>query len=143
MRSTKAKMSLSTKLLTLVFLMYPLHISSTIFNPLQMPKGAKVTLPQPATMVMPIDMTVNLGATDRSQALSLLAVGSGSKPIQVRINDLSLKTVKVVNLYPGRRVFYNYTSLSTVKLEASLNGSKINKRSKVQIESNRPLEISY
>lgn len=122
--------SLSTKLL------------SRTFNPLQMPKGAKVTLPQPATMKMPIDMTVQLGATDRAQALSLLALGKGAKPIRVKINDLTLNTTKIIHLFPGRPVFYNYTSLSTVRLEASSEGKNSTSR-QVQIESNRPLEISH
>gem|GEM_PF-5091614 len=36
-----------------------------------MPKGAKITIPQPATTIVPVGMQVFIGATDRGQAIKL------------------------------------------------------------------------
>ncbi len=118
------------------------------FDPAEVPKGAKVTIAQPAVTQIPLGMLVNFDATDRSQALRLKPVVQGSqKPVALKIYiyDSTEKEVKVVNVNSDSTVFYNFKSLNTVSVRPELVTPELGIMGQVRlmVESNRPATIYH
>ena len=131
-------------LLNALFLSTPAR--SDVFNPLQLPKGAQVTIAQPAVTEVPIGMLVNFGATDRDQTLRLLPIFKGayaSKPLTIYIYDSLEKEVKVIMMQPNVPVFYRFKSLNTVSIRPEIASGDFNSQVKLEVQSNSPTTIFH
>lgn len=115
------------------------------FDILQLPKGASVVLPHPAATLVPLNLKVQVSATDRKQILKIGAVStSGStQAVDLAIYDKYQSRVKYLKVKPGSFVIYAFKNLNTLQLvpqnakAAALQGTRL------LLESNRPLGVSY
>lgn len=105
-----------------------------------------VTLPHPATTLVNLPNSLMLSSTDRGQSLKLQAAArSQNLPMsafQVAIFDPNAEGVRYVKVSPGQPVLYNFKSLGSIRLSISLpDGAPNDSNTRLQIESNRPLEL--
>ncbi len=119
------------------------------FDILKLDKGAEVTMPQPATTIIPIDARVQLRSTDKDQSISMKLVhtSNGQIPnIKVAIFDKNQKRVQYISLQKGSGSVYPLKNLSTISLVGE-KPKKFNEKDlehlKIQIESNRPLGVTH
>ncbi|HET9237589.1 MAG TPA: hypothetical protein VFO10_10080 [Oligoflexus sp.] len=115
------------------------------FDILQLPKGASVVLPHPAATLVPLNLKVQVSATDRKQILKIGAVSSqgSTQVVNLAIYDRYQSRVKYLKIKPGSFVIYAFKNLNSLQLvpqnakAAGLQGTRL------LLESNRPLGISY
>lgn len=114
----------------------------------ELPVGHSVTLPHPATTLVPLSHSIKLTSSDMPQAIKLSSVysGSGKAPIvKVAIYDANAQRVKYVDVRPGSHVLYTFKDLSSIRLVPDVaKGEKegVGRLTQLQIESNKPLGIS-
>ncbi len=115
------------------------------FDITQLPKGASVVLPHPATTVSPLELKVQVTATDKKQLLKIGAWDeSGSvRSFQLAIYDNNLSRVKYLTIKPGNFVLYHFKNLSTIQLVPNTPKDPALRTMKLLLESNRPLGVSY
>ncbi len=115
------------------------------FDILQLPKGASVVLPHPASTLVPLNLKVQVSATDRKQILKIGAVSrtGSTKAVSIAVYDSYQSRVKYLDIRPGSFVIYSFKNLNTLQLvpqnikDPALQGTKL------LLESNRPLGVSY
>lgn len=115
------------------------------FDILQLPKGASVVLPHPAATLVPLNLKVQVSATDRKQILKIGAVSANgsTQTVDLAIYDNYQSRVKYLKIKPGSFVIYAFKNLNTLQLvpqnakAAGLQGTRL------LLESNRPLGVSY
>ncbi len=116
-----------------------------IFRVEELPKGASVTLPQPAMTYIPPSARVRLTATDAPQSVKISAVhsaGGAASPMQVAIYDRNMARVKNVTIRPGMPFIYSFQSLYTIAVLPQVQSGLASDQHRIMIESNKPLEIS-
>lgn len=116
----------------------------------RLPKGKDVTIPMPATTYVPLAERVMLSSTDMPQMVSFKSVNVGggkASSIRVAIYDSNASKVHYADVKPGTPYLYNFRGVSSITVIPGLaNGSKqlaAYKNLKLQIESNKPLEIAH
>ena len=110
------------------------------------PKGASVTLPQPATVVIPLSQRVTLTATDMPQTLKLSPAHTKNKlfnkELVVAVYDSNLDRVKYLKLDPKMPTLYRFHSLGSIALVPKTSAKGGNRNLRLVVESDKPLEIS-
>lgn len=113
----------------------------------QLPKGKTVTLPQPATTWVRLNARVQFKATDMPQSLSFAAIqssGTQAAKIRLAIYDRHAERVQYATVRAGVPFIYPLHGLDPITVipdlypgtQAGLTGLKL------QVESNKPLEMS-
>jgi hypothetical protein len=115
------------------------------FDILQLPKGASVVLPHPASTLVPLNLKVQVSATDRKQILKIGAVSaSGStQTVDLAIYDRYQSRVKYLKIKPGSFVIYAFKNLNTLQLVPQNAKAVGLQGTRLLLESNRPLGVSY
>lgn len=116
-----------------------------VFRFSELPSGANVTLPKPATTYLAPQDQARLTATDIPQSIKLSSVntrGSKAADIDIVIFDRNMKEIKRVVIRPKAPFIYNFQALESISLKTeSLSGAG-NRSQFVLIESDKPLELS-
>lgn len=112
-----------------------------------LPQGKSVTIPRPATTWVPLTMRARLTATDMPQSLSLRLIGPGpgkiaDNPVKLAIYDPNSERVVYATVRPGVSFVYNFRDLRPIMVVSEESGGAL-KQVKLQVESNKPLEISH
>lgn len=118
------------------------------FDITELPKGKSVTLPHPATTVIPLPSTVILNSTDKDQTLKIIAVGKANglaQPFDIAIFDSNSDRVRYITVREDSPVLYSFKSLGSIRLEAKFPSGRddLAESTKLLVESNRPLGISH
>ncbi|MDQ3233020.1 MAG: hypothetical protein M3Q07_14475 [Pseudobdellovibrionaceae bacterium] len=115
------------------------------FDIMQLPKGASVVLPHPASTIVPLNIKVQVSATDRKQILKITAINQGgsTKPVKLAIFDLYQSRVKYLDVRPGSFVIYAFKNLNSLQLVPQNSKDPALKQTRLLLESNRPLGVSY
>jgi hypothetical protein len=115
------------------------------FDILQLPKGASVVLPHPASTVVPLNLTVQVSATDRKQILKIgaLSRNGSTKAVKLAVYDNYQSRVKYLSIRPGSFVIYSFKNLNTLRLVPQNRRDPVLQGTRLLLESNRPLGVSY
>jgi hypothetical protein len=115
------------------------------FDILQLSKGASVVLPHPASTLVPLNVKVQVTATDRKQILKIAAVSTNGSTqlVKIAVYDRYQSRVKYVNVRPGSFVLYAFNNLSTLQIVPQNIKHPGLSQTRLLLESNRPLGVSY
>jgi hypothetical protein len=115
------------------------------FDILQLPKGASVVLPHPASTVVPLHLSVRVSATDRKQMLKIGALSrtGSAKALKLAVYDRYQSRVKYLEIRPGSFVLYAFKNLNTLRLVPQNPKDPALQGTRLLLESNRPLGVSY
>ncbi len=109
------------------------------FDITQLPKGASVTLPSPATTLVPVSLFYRVGPTDRAQVFRLSAPNTDCA-VRIQVYDKTSDEVKTSMLRGGESMVYRFERLNGVRVHAApIDNCKSMPR--LVLDSNRPLEI--
>jgi len=111
----------------------------------RLPKGKQVTMPRPATTIVPITGRVTLTATDMPQSVSFKAVNVGNGPlssIRISIFDPQSERVQYVDVQPGTPFLYSFREIGSITVVPQPRPGA-DRRLSLQVESNKPLEIAH
>lgn len=118
---------------------------ATSFDIKDLPHGKSVTLPHPATTLVPLNGQVILTATDNQQTVKISSVRSrGGRGVQVRIaiyDSLSEK-VRYLDLKPGGSIVYAFKGLNQIRI-APIAPKRFPADARLKIQSNKPLGIGH
>lgn len=112
-----------------------------------LPVGKSVTIPRPATTLVPLHVRAILTATDMPQSLSVRLVGLSGQPmpaagpVKVSIIDPNSEHAVSAKLRGDAPFIYNFRDLRPITVSVTRTGSEVS--AKLLIESNKPLEISH
>jgi hypothetical protein len=112
-----------------------------------LPKGAELTLPQPATLYVPLADSVTVSSTDSPQSLRIVPVNiarSLVRDVKIAIYEKNDPTVRRVTLKPGSPFLYNMKKLGSVTIKLDDKNDKViatDKDIRLQIESDKPLSV--
>ncbi len=113
----------------------------------KLPAGKDVTIPCPATTLVPLWSRVMLTATDLPQSVSFKAVnpaGGALTKVRIGIYDANADRVKYIELNPGTPFLYNMKDFETITIVPDVKGLGQAARSlALQVESNKPLQIAH
>lgn len=115
-----------------------------IFHISELGKGQTVTLPRPATTMVPLNQEVLLTSTDLPQnlMLSLPASLQKNQTIEIQIFDSFSDKVKTIKVTPGATALYSFKALSSIRLVPKITSKKAGlMTAQLKIESNKPLAI--
>jgi hypothetical protein len=120
----------------------------TAFDLERLPAGKSVTIPRPATTWVPLWMRARLTGTDMPQSLSLKLIAPGTgvplkSPVKLAIYDPNSERVVYANVQPGVAFVYNFRDLRPIMVVSENTASPALRQVKLQVESNKPLEISH
>ena len=112
-----------------------------------LPQGKSVTIPRPATTWVPLTMRARLTATDMPQSLSLRLIMPGTgktveNQVKLTIYDPNSERVVYATVRPGVSFVYNFRDLRPIMVVSEDSGGVL-RQAKLQVESNKPLEISH
>lgn len=111
------------------------------FDIAQLPKGASVTLPSPATTFVPVSEYYRLAPTDKAQVFRISAPANGCS-VEVKVFDKKSDDVKILTLQAGQSMIYRFERLNGVRVHATpLHKCKM--MTKLIVDSNRPLELGF
>ncbi|WP_141734667.1 hypothetical protein [Oligoflexus tunisiensis] len=115
------------------------------FDILQLPKGASVVLPHPASTLVPLNVKVRVTATDRKQILKIGAISSNgsTKAVNIAVYDRYQPRVKYVSIRPGGFVLYSFKNLNTLQLVPQNSKDPGLRQTRLLLESNRPMGVGY
>lgn len=111
------------------------------FDIMQLPKGASVTLPSPATSLIPLSQYYRIGPTDKAQVFRISAP-QGACPVKVQVFDKQSEDVKVSTIKAGESMIYRFERLNGVRVHAA-PVALCKSMTKLVLDSNRPLEIGF
>lgn len=121
------------------------QVSTSTFHLDRLPKGKAVTIPRPATTLVPLTERVTLTATDMPQSLSFKAVNTAQGAVhalRLAIYDANSDRVQYVDVQPGTPFLYTFKELAAITVvpqpKAGLPATL-----SLQVESNKPLEIAH
>lgn len=113
-----------------------------------LPKGKSVTIPHPATTLVSVNRRAQFKATDMPQSLSFAvrhAQGGRVLPVRLAIYDKHAERVSYTTVKPGARFIYPFHAIDPITVIAEardLSGSD-HYDLKLEVESNKPLEIAH
>lgn len=113
----------------------------------RLPPGKNVTIPRPATTLVPLSSRVMLTATDLPQSVSFKAIGQagGQAPkVRIGIYDGNADRVKYIDINPGTPFLYNMKDFETITVVPDIRGIEQQARTlALQVESDKPLQIAH
>lgn len=105
-----------------------------------LPKGADVTLPHPATTIVPLNLMHRVMPTDYDQVLKFTS--QGSCVIRITVYDNAAPRARTLDIRGGETMIYHFRKLSTIRVNAEEEtASKCPQTASLTLESNRPLGI--
>ncbi len=111
----------------------------TPFDITEMEHGESVTLPSPATTLVPVALHYRVAPTDKNQVFKISSPSSACT-VQLKVFDKTSEAVKLVTLRAGESLVYRFERFNGVRV-ASEPLHPCQKMAKLVLESNRPLEI--
>ena len=112
-----------------------------------LPAGKSVTIPRPATTIVPITSRVMLTGTDLPQSISFRAMSTASgasQPLRISIYDRNANRVKYIDITPGTSFLYSVKDLATITVIPDIRGREMEARNlALVVESDKPLEIAH
>lgn len=109
------------------------------FDIMELPQGASVTLPSPATTLVPLSTYYRLSPTDKAQVFRLSSPLKTCS-VKVQVFDKTTDEVKMAILKAGDSMIYRFERFNGVRVHAMpVNGCAA--LTKLVLDSNRPLEI--
>ena len=111
-----------------------------------LPRGSSVTLPQPATILVPLDTRVTLSATDSPQSLKLTAHNRNkhkATQLEVAVYDPNSERVRYLTIKPDVPYVYSFKGLSSIMIITKAK-TTLSTRSQhvLHIESDKSLTIA-
>ena len=107
-----------------------------------LPRGAAVTLPQPAVVFVPLDTRVTLSATDRPQSLKLTAHSLTKRKataLELAVYDRNSERVRYLTIAPDVPYVYSFKGLSSVMI---ITKTKQPAHLVLRVESDKSLKIA-
>lgn len=118
-------------------------MSQSDFKITELPKGKSVTLPRPATTIIPISEAATLTSTDKSQTIKFTVIsssGQSSPPIKLTIYDKHSETPRQLILKANSPTIYSFKGLGSIRIKTAPYLQSQNEGS-MRVESNRPMGI--
>jgi hypothetical protein len=109
------------------------------FDIMELPQGASVTLPSPATTLVPMTTHYRVAPTDKAQVFRISAPAQACA-VKVQVFDKNSEEVKIATLRGGESMIYRFERLNGVRIQSSPI-EKCVTLTKLVLDSNRPLEI--
>jgi hypothetical protein len=115
------------------------------FDIMQLPRGASVVLPHPASTLVPLNLNVQVSSTDRKQILKIGAVSRGAsrKAVSLAIYDSHQTRVKYLKIKPGSFVIYPFRKLNSLRIVPQNHKDPALQGMRLLLESNRPMGVRY
>ncbi|MCX6128066.1 MAG: hypothetical protein NTX25_03260 [Proteobacteria bacterium] len=115
------------------------------FDITQIPKGTSITLPHPASIEVPLNLPVQVSASDKKQLLKISAIQTHGVPLPIRVAifDKNQARVKYIKIQAPNFVVYHFKNLSTIQLVPQDSRNPGLQSTRLLLESNRPLGVSY
>jgi len=110
------------------------------FDIMELPKGSSVTLPSPATTLVPMATHYRVTPTDNAQVFRISAPAQTGCAVKVQVFDKSSEEVKMATLKAGESLIYRFERFNGVRVQTTpvTNCKQV---TKLVLDSNRPLEI--
>lgn len=109
------------------------------FDIMELPEGASVTLPSPATTLVPLSTYYRVSPTDKAQVFRISSPAK-SCAVKIQVFDKSSEEVKMATLKTGESLIYRFERFNGVRVHAiPVTGCAA--MTKLVLDSNRPLEI--
>lgn len=106
-----------------------------------LPKGADVTLPHPATTVVPLNLMHRIIPTDYDQVLKVSS-NQPSCSLRITVYDSAAPGARTLKLTGSDTVIYRFKKLSTIRVNAEDDrDGACAQTASLTLESNRPLGI--
>ena len=131
-------------LLAIVFLPNNTTLFAKGFDLNSLPRGASVTLPQPAVTIIPLNTRVTLSATDSPQSLKITTHSQtrrGAVTLELAVYDRHSERVRYLTIRPGVPYVYSFKGLSSIVLIPKVAGGG-QQRQVLRIESDKSLTIA-
>lgn len=112
----------------------------------RLPKGKSVTIPRPATTLVPLTSRVVLTATDMPQTISFKSINTKKGPVsalRLSIYDAGASRVQYVDVSPTTPFLYAFKELASITVIVEGNKGGVIDGSTLQVESNKPLDIAH
>mgnify|MGYP001576799525 CR=1 FL=1 len=111
------------------------------FDILDLPQGASVTLPSPATTLVPVSAFYRVNPTDKAQVFRLSAPPK-TCAVKIQFYDKTSNEVKLATLRAGESLVYRFERFNGVRVHATPAAAEhCTGMAKLGLDSNRPLEI--
>lgn len=109
------------------------------FDIMELPEGASVTLPSPATTLVPLSTYYRVTPTDNAQVFRISSTAKACA-VKVQVFNKSSEEVKMATLKAGESMIYRFESFNGVRVHATpVTGCSA--LTKLVLDSNRPLEL--
>lgn len=112
-----------------------------IFQLADLPKGKSVTLPRPALTQLSVRSEVQLTSTDSRQTVKFTSRGAAN-PLTLAIYDSQMEQVQTLSVTPQSQSLYIFKSLQTIRIVPKPDAAHLRHPTVLQIESDRPLELT-
>ena len=109
-----------------------------------LPRGAEVTLPQPAVVYVPLATRVTLSATDRPQSLKMTAHSLNKRPataLELAVYDPNSERVRYLTIKSDVPYVYSFKGLSSIMIITKAKDTT-HRRQVLRIESDKSLKIA-
>ena len=109
-----------------------------------LPRGAEVTLPQPAVVFVPLDTRVTLSATGRPQSLKMTTHNLRQRKataLELAVYDPNSERVRYLKIKPDVPYVYSFKGLSTVMIIITAQGPA-HRHQVLRVESDKSLKIA-
>ena len=129
------------RLITFIIMFLCPKLIAADFQLSDIPKGKEITLPNPATTIVSPVHAFHVASTDNGQTLKLsLEGGSTRDKLSIKIFDRKQENVVYFKLSKVSPVVYSFKGIDRIRIVPSTKGRT---RSKIKVESNRPLTIGH
>ncbi len=125
--------------LLLSFWLIPSLASASGFQLNEMPSGARITLPQPATTIAPMGQEIMVSATDTGQVIKITLANYPYSALNIRVVHAE-NTIKVYRLTKEAPIIFSLKTFEKMFLTAIAEGGLID-GSYLKIQSNRPMMV--
>ena len=131
---------------TAILFCYTGILSAKGFDINVLPRGSSVTLPQPATIFVPLDTRVTLSATDSPQSLKLTSHSRNKRQatqLEVAVYDPNSERVRYLTIKPNVPYVYSFKGLSSIMIiTKAKTPPSTRSRHVLRIESDKSLTIA-
>jgi hypothetical protein len=111
------------------------------FQLADIPRGKEITLPNPATTIVSPTHAFHVASTDNGQTLKLSLEGGGVKDkLSIKVYGKNQENIVYFMLSKVSPVVYSVKGIDNIRIVPSYKGRI---RSKIKVESNRPLTIGH
>ena len=131
------------QLIVLILALVNSSLFASDFKLSDIPKGKEITLPNPASTQASPYSPFYVAATDRDQTIKLsLEGGYARERIKIGLYDKNLEKAVYFTLTKNSPVVYSFKSIDRIRIIPKPR-KDVRIRSKIIVESNRPLTIGH